>query len=205
MTIIYLIRHGDTDYVGRRLAGWLPGIHLNERGRRQAARLAEELAEVRFAALYASPLDRTLETAAPIAASHHLRVVRRPGLGELKAGTWEGQSLKSLRRRKLWAVVQHSPSLARFPGGESFVEAQGRIVAELEGVRQAHPRPDASVAVVSHADMIKLALAHYIGLPLDQFQRLSIEPASISILSVGDSHTRLLQQNDTRASRPQPK
>ena len=72
-------------------------------------------------------------------------------------------------------------------------------------MRLAHPRPDASVAVVSHADMIKLALAHYIGLPLDQFQRLSIEPASISILSVGDSHTRLLQQNDTRASRPQPK
>jgi probable phosphoglycerate mutase len=204
MTIFYFIRHGDTDYVGRKLSGWLPGIHLNERGLRQAARLAEELADVRFAALYASPLERTLETAAPIAATHHLRVLRRPGLGELKVGTWEGQSLKSLRRRKLWAVVQRAPSLARFPGGESFVEAQGRMVAVLEDLRREHPRPEAIVAVISHADMIKLALAHYIGLPLDQFQRLSIEPASISILSVGESHTRLLQQNDTRASRPRP-
>jgi probable phosphomutase (TIGR03848 family) len=202
MTILYLIRHGETDYVGHKLSGWLPGIHLNERGQRQVARLAEELADVPFAALYASPLDRTIETARPIAASHHLRIVRRPRLGELDPGEWAGQSLKSLRRRKLWPVIQRSPSLARFPGGESFLEAQERIVAELEALRKAHPRPETIVGVVSHADMIKLALAHYIGLPLDQFQRLTIEPASISILSVGDSLTRLLHHNDTRASRP---
>jgi probable phosphoglycerate mutase len=201
MTIFYLIRHGQTDYIGRKLSGWLPGIHLNERGRRQVKQLADELAQVEFAALYASPLERTIETARPIAASHGLPIRRRAALGELDPGEWAGQSLKVLRRRKLWPVIQRTPSLARFPGGESFLEAQERIVRELEELRRAHPQPEAILAVVSHADMIKLALAHYIGLPLDQFQRLAIEPASISILSVGDSHARLLHHNDTRADR----
>jgi probable phosphoglycerate mutase len=115
-------------------------------------------------------------------------------------GRWQGQSLKALRRRRLWPVIQHAPSLARFPDGESFPEAQARVVAELEALRGEHGRPKAAIACVSHSDVIKLAIAHYVGLPLDLFQRLTVEPASISVLWVADSRVRLLRLNDTHAA-----
>ncbi len=200
MTLVYLIRHGENDMIGKRLAGWMPGVHLNERGRAQAQALARALADAPIRAIYASPLVRTMETAAPLADLKALKIVIRPGLGEVRPGRWQGQSLKSLRRRKLWPVIQFAPSLARFPEGESFLEVQARVVAELEAIHRAHPK--ASVACVSHADVIKLAVAHYLGLPLDLFQRLSVAPASISLLSISDGHARLLGLNDTRAAEP---
>ena len=202
MTVFYLVRHGANDFIGNgKLAGWLPGIHLNETGAAQAHALAEILKSAKLRAVYASPLERTMETAEPIAASHGLDVEPRPGIGEVKYGRWQGQSLKVLRRRKLWPTVQRAPSLARFPDGESIPEAQARIVAELEAYRAEHKSPKSAVVCVSHADIIKLAIAHYIGLPLDLYQRLIIEPASISILIVHDGQTRLARLNDTRAAR----
>ena len=202
MTTLFLVRHAVNDFIGKgKLAGWLPGIHLNQKGVAQAQALAELLQPAKLRAVYSSPLERTLETAEPIAASHGLKVIPRPGLGEVKYGRWQGQSLKALRRRKLWPMVQRAPSLARFPEGESIPEAQARIVAELEAYRAEHKSPKAAVVCVSHADMIKLAIAHYIGLPLDLYQRLVIDPASISILAVGDGHVRLLTLNDGRAAR----
>ena len=118
----------------------------------------------------------------------------------MRPGDWQGQSLQVLKRRKLWPVIQHTPSLARFPGGESFPEAQARIVAEIDGLRASHPGPRSGIACVTHADVIKLAIAHYLGLPLDLFQRLVVDPASISVLWIGESAARLLRLNDTRAS-----
>ena len=200
MPTFYLIRHAENDFVGRRLAGWLPGVHLNEQGVAQARALAEALAPVKLAALYSSPLDRALETAEPLARTKGLEIRIRPDLGEVKVGRWEGESLRRLRRRKLWTVIQQAPSLARFPEGESFVEAQARVVAELEALREQHPGSRSAIACISHSDTLKLALAHYVGMPLDLFQRLTIEPASISILRISDGHVRLLQLNNTRAT-----
>jgi probable phosphomutase (TIGR03848 family) len=198
MTVIYLIRHGENNLLGKRLPGWMPGVHLNARGKAQAEAVAQALAEVPLRAIYASPLERTIETAQPLARLKGMRIVSRPGLGELKPGRWQGQPLKSLRRRKLWPVIQFTPSLARFPEGESFAEAQSRIAAELEELRQRHPKD--TIACFSHADMIKLAIAHYLGLPLDLYQRLSILPGSISLLSITDTMIRVLRVNDSSAA-----
>jgi probable phosphomutase (TIGR03848 family) len=201
MTTILLIRHAQNDFISQdKLAGWLPGIHLNEKGKAQAEALAKHLASTKLRAIYASPLERTMETAAPIATVHKLKVIPRPGLGEVRYGLWQGHSIKALRRRKLFPVIHASPSLVRFPEGESFPEAQARVVAELESLRALHRSAKAVIACVTHSDPIKLAIAHYIGLPLDLFQRLTIEPASISILHIGDSQIRLLRLNDTQAT-----
>ena len=200
MTVVFLIRHGENDWLGRRLPGRTPGIHLNDRGRAQAEALARLLRPAHLEAVYSSPLERTLETAAPIARAFGLRPRPRQGLAEMRPGDWQGQALQVLKRRKLWPVIQHTPSLARFPGGESFPEAQARIVAEIDGLRASHPGPRSGIACVTHADVIKLAIAHYLGLPLDLFQRLVVDPASISVLWIGESAARLLRLNDTRAS-----
>jgi probable phosphoglycerate mutase len=199
MTFIYLVRHGENDWTGKRLPGWRKGIHLNARGLEQAEALVKAFEDVKPVAIYSSPLERTLETATPLARARKMRVSPRRGLGEVRVGEWEGRSLASLRRRKLWGVIQRAPSLARFPGGESFAEAQARIVAELETLRDRHPKT--AIVCFSHADPIKLAIAYHIGLPLDSFQRLSVLPASISLLAIGTDHARLLLLNDARAAR----
>ena len=202
MTAIYLIRHGQNDFVRQgKLPGWLPGIHLNEAGRRQADQLAESFRGIRLQAVYASPLERARETAAALAKAQGLELEIRDALGEVRIGTWEGLSLRAARRRKLWPTIRMAPSLARFPQGESFVEAQARVVGELETLRAAHKR---AIACVSHADPIKLAVAHYLGLPLDQFQRLTVEPASISLLEVNNRSARLIRLNDVHAAGAAP-
>jgi probable phosphoglycerate mutase len=202
MTLIYLIRHAENEQLKKgRLVGWKPGVHLNEHGRAQAKALGDLLQKAKFKAIYASPLERTTETAQLIARAQSLDVVSREGLGEIHFGTWQGYTFKTLRRRKLWPVIQRTPSLARFPNGESIPEAQARIVAELDELRTKHHQRKAAFACVSHADMIKLAVAHYIGLPLDMYQRLVIEPASVTILAIRDSQIKLLKFNDTAANR----
>lgn len=202
MTTIFLIRHAENDFMRKRkLAGWMPGVHLNERGRAQAEALAPLFEDARLAAVYSSPLERAMETAGPLARSKKLKVSPRPALGEIKYGDWQGRSLALLSRRKMWSVVQSTPSLARFPGGESFREAQARVVGELEALRMLHPSPKAMIVCVSHADAIKLALSHYLGQPMDLFQRLMVDPASISILMLTESRVRVVRINDTRATR----
>ncbi len=200
MTTIYLIRHAENDLLGKRLAGWQPGVHLNGRGAAQAEALAKSLSGTHFQAIYASPLERTMETATPIAQRLGLEVIPRPKLGEVQYGRWQGQTLKALRRRKLWPIVLHSPSLVKFPEGESFNETQARVVTELENLRAKHNHPKSRIICVSHSDTIKLAISHYLGLSLDLFHRLTVEPASISILSIDRGHTRLIRLNDTHAS-----
>jgi len=195
MTRLLLIRHGANDAQKNDiLTGWTPGVHLNQMGRAQAQALAQRLASVEIAAVYASPLERTMETAEAIAAPHGLPVMVREDLGEVRIGRWTGQPLEKLRKRRLWRKVQFVPSMMRFPGGESFQEMQTRAVAELEYLCTEHPKQ--TVAVVSHSDVIKAAVAYTIGLHLDLFQRLVIAPASLTVLELGGLMPYLLCLND---------
>lgn len=194
---LLLIRHATNDWVGKRLAGWTPDVHLNDEGQDQAAALARRLAQVPLAAIYSSPLERTLETAQPLAHAQGLSVQVREGLGETQYGDWTGRALSELKDEKLWPVVQVYPGGARFPGGESMREVQARIVAELDAIRDAHP--DQTVAIVSHSDPIKMAAAHYTGLALDLFQRLTISPASITAFVFTQFGPRLICLNYTDA------
>lgn len=195
MMNLLLIRHAVNDWVGERLAGWTPGVHLNNEGRAQAAALAQRLETVPLAAVYSSPLERTLETAHPLAQAHGLTVQVREGLGEAQYGDWTGRALKELKDEALWPVIQVYPGGVRFPGGESMRETQARIVAELDAIRDAHPGQ--TVAVVSHSDPIKMAVAHYIGLALDLFQRIAISPASVTAFAFAQYGPRLICLNVT--------
>ncbi|MCW5876001.1 MAG: histidine phosphatase family protein [Anaerolineales bacterium] len=195
MPLLLLIRHGENDYVKtQRAAGRLPGVHLNARGAAQAAALAFALAKTKLAAVYSSPLERAMETAAPLAAAHGLRVQKRRDLQETDLGDWQGRLLKDMRREKSWKILQQTPSRFRFPGGESVPEQQLRLVNEVERICAAHG-PKEAVVCVSHADPIKLVIAHYLGLPLDQYQKLSIDTASVSTLFIGEKGARLLNLN----------
>lgn len=205
MPVVLLIRHGENEYVKKgRLAGRLPGVHLNEKGREQAKILAEKLTGAPIKAIYSSPLERTMETAEPIAKALGLEVIPRMGLVEVDVGKWQDKKLKRLSRHKLWRTVQTRPSIMRFPGGESFEEAQHRIYQEIDQLCSQYDAKD-MFACVLHSDPIKLAVAYYIGLPIDLFQRLTVAPASISVLFVGKSDSRLLALNydfSFRLSRP---
>lgn len=181
MTTILLIRHGENNLVGKRLAGHLPGVHLNENGKKQAEQIAQALSSAPIKAIYSSPLERAVETAQPLANSLGLQVQLAPGLAEMVYGDWQGKTLKQLSRLKLWKVVQEKPSEMRFPNGESFVEGQNRVVAQILAIAAAHEEKDL-VACFSHSDIIRLATAHFLGMPLDLFQRLGTSTASISVI-----------------------
>jgi probable phosphoglycerate mutase len=204
MTTVLLIRHAVNDYVKTgKLAGWTPGVHLNEDGVVQAENLAARLAEVPLKAIYSSPLERCVETAEAVHAFHqHLPLDILEGMKEVHFGEWQGMSLSDLRKRKLWDVVQHTPSRAVFPGGESFAEAQFRAVRTVEQVVKSHPAQ--LVAIFSHSDVIKLVMAHYLGMHLDTFQRIEISPASISTVQLGHASPYVVGVNDVAHLR-QPK
>lgn len=195
MPLLLLIRHGENDYTKKhKLAGYTPDVHLNERGQTQARALADALKEVPIKAIYSSPLERAMETAAPIAAARGLEVQVEAGLLETNVGKWQGRSLASLRLQKHWKVVQNAPSRAQFPEGETFYECQARIVTALDSISRKY-KPQDVVACVFHADPIKLAVAHYIGLPLDHFQRLSCDTGSLTALYVGEAGANLIKLN----------
>lgn len=195
MPIFLLIRHGETDYNKKmHIAGRLPGVHLNKKGQQQAQSIAEKLAGLPVKAIYSSPLERTLETAEPLARALNLEVIPIPGLLETDCGEWQGQSVKTLRRLKVWQSVQQRPALFHFPGGEWIGECQHRMVEVIETLRQEHSPQDLLVCF-SHSDPIKQVIAYYLGLPLDNFQRLTIDTASITALQVNDGGSRLIMMN----------
>jgi len=195
MSLLLLIRHGENDYTKtHKLAGRLPKVHLNEQGQKQAQALANALTHVPIKALYSSPLERAMETAKPIAESLGLTIQKEKGLLETNVGDWQGKSLKRLYLYKHWKVVQRAPSRAQFPNGETFYECQNRIVSAIDGILANHKQKDI-VACVFHADPIKLAVAHYIGLPLDQFQRLGCNTGSVSVLAIGEMGASLMKLN----------
>jgi len=198
MTTVFLIRHGLTEHTGTRLYGRTPGLHLSDRGRAQADRLAERFDGVRLAAIYSSPLERCRETAAPLAAARGLDVVPRDDLVEMDAGSWTNRTLTAVSRTKLWQGIQHTPSHAAFPRGESFASANARVVRALVEIAESHPR--GRVAVVSHSDTIRMLLAHVAGAHLDEFQRIIVDTASVSVVGVGTGRPRLFLANDTDGS-----
>jgi probable phosphomutase (TIGR03848 family) len=186
MAYILLIRHGQNDWVNkRRLAGWTPGVHLNEEGRSQAQQLSDRLSSLPLKAIYSSPLERCMETAAFLARPHGLEVVELDAVGEVHYGKWQGKKIKKLAKKRKWYAVQHFPSRFRFPGGESLAEVQKRAVAAIERLSLLHEKE--LTAVVSHADVIKLILANYLGMHIDLFQRIVVSPASVSFLALSDS------------------
>jgi len=196
MPILLLIRHGENDYVkSGKMAGRLPGVQLNEKGLKQAQALAEALKHVPLKAVYSSPLQRALETAAPIAEIRKLTILQEPDLMDTDIGKWQGKSVKVLRLSKAWKIVQNAPSRFRFPEGESFAEAQTRYVGTLERIIRRHHKPQDLVAVVFHADPIKLVVAHFLGMPLDHFQRLGCDTGSLTALHVGEASANLIKLN----------
>ncbi len=191
------MRHGVTSTTGKVLPGRAPGLHLSPTGQRQAQVAAQRLDElvVRPSALYASPLERTRETAAPIARALRLRAKVDKGLLECDFGEWTGARLSSLRKKPEWRAVQNSPSTFRFPAGESFTEMQLRMWTTLERLSRAHPGE--TIVVVSHADPIKAAVTYAQGVPLDLFQRTVISTCSISAVVLTNSTPVVLSVNNT--------
>ena len=193
------MRHGQTATTGTVLPGRAPGLHLADAGKQQAERAAARIAELkRVDAVYASPLERARETAAPIAAARGLRVRTERGLLECDFGDWTGQELKALMKLPEWSAVQRYPSGFRFPHGESFAEMQQRMVGALEKLRAAHP--GGVVVAVSHADTIKAAVAHAMGTHLDLFQRIVISTCSITAIAYSPGGPAVLTVNSTGGS-----
>jgi probable phosphomutase (TIGR03848 family) len=195
VTLLLLIRHAVTSATGKRLSGATPGIHLSDDGRAQAARLSERLSSLRLNAVYSSPLERCVETAETIASPRGMSVQSLPELVEVGYGTWTGRPLSQLARTTLWKGIQQSPSSVRFPGGETLAEVQRRAVDALDRLGLRHPR--GTVVAVSHADVIRLAIAHYAGIHIDLFQRIIVSPASVTAIGLGDRIPRIIRMNDT--------
>jgi probable phosphomutase (TIGR03848 family) len=193
--IVLLIRHAVTDQTGKKLYGRTEGISISERGREQAEGLVERLEGVPIAALYLSPMERCVQTAAPLVRARGLEPETLPGLNEIDYGEWAGRSFATLSRSNAWKRVRHAPASVRFPGGETLWEAQRRAVEAIEEVAARHRRKIA--AVVTHGDVVRLALAHYAGIHIDLFQRLEVATASVSAIALGDSGPRILKVNDT--------
>lgn len=204
MTTILLVRHATTAATGKRLGGWTPGVHLDDNGVEQAEAAAQRITAsgADVAAVYASPLERTQDTARIIATSVGLRVRTRRGLGEVDYGEWTDRPLGQLRRRKDWAVIQQTPSRFTFPGGESIRGAQSRVVEELESLAAEHPKD--TIVAVSHADIIKAAVAHFLGMPLDTFQRIVVSPASITVLALPEGGAPMLLSLNGQGDPPTP-
>ena len=179
------------------LAGWTPGLHLDERGIKQAAAVAERLREVPFAAIVSSPLDRCLDTAAAIADGREQQVQVDDRLGECRYGDWTGKALKDLAKDPLWKVVQNHPSAVTFPGpgGEPLRETQNRAVAAIRDWN-AQLGPDATWLACSHGDVIKAIVADAMGLHLDQFQRITADPCSVTVIRYTELRPFVIRTND---------
>lgn len=195
MATLFLIRHGLTAQTGTTLYGRTAGINLDHRGQAQAADLAARFDRIKVTAVYTSPLERCVQTVEPLAAARRLEVRRQDALIEMDAGSWTGRSLARLRRAKGWATVQREPSAFAFPGGESFVDAQDRAVGAVHEIARRHPR--GRVVVASHGDIIRLVAARFLGTPLDRFQSIVIDTASVTVLATYGRATHVILVNDT--------
>jgi broad specificity phosphatase PhoE len=181
MTTLLMVRHGRTDFVGRALAGRLPGVHLDDEGRREAERVARTL-EPPVHAVYSSPLERTRETAAPIARRFGCGLQVRPGLQEIDFGLWTGRTFTELASRADWQRFNERRSVAVIPGGEAIPDLMARVAAEIEALAARHP--EERVVIVSHGDVIKAALFHYSGRSVDDMPHCDIPTGSVTVLAV---------------------
>jgi probable phosphomutase (TIGR03848 family) len=194
-TRLVLVRHAVTEHTGPLLSGRMPGIDLSDKGVGQADATAQRLAKLPVAAVYASPIERTTQTAKQIAAHHGLDVISLPGVIEADYGDWTGGKIAELAKTDEWKVVQVAPSRAKFPNGETIREMQSRMIAALDDVVARHPNE--TVVVVSHADPIKSAIAHYSGMHLDLFQRVHVSPSSVTVFDFHAFGVMMVKCNDT--------
>lgn len=203
MTLLILIRHGDNDFLKHhKLPGQLPGIHLNKRGLEQADLLAETLKALPIGTIFSSPLERAVETAAPLASVKNLEIQQNSDLMDTDAGKWAGRSLSALRRSRQWEILQNNPSDFQYPEGENIQQVQDRVMEALQNIVSSYKKE--TIAVISHADPIRLAVAFYLGLSIGNFQKITISPGSVTFLQSTQKTTRLLATNLIPPFDPQP-
>ncbi|MDQ4139965.1 MAG: histidine phosphatase family protein [Bacteroidota bacterium] len=195
MTTFLLIRHATTDAVGKHLSGRAPGVVLNNEGITQAQKLAQRLSGLPIAAIYTSPLERAIQTAEPLAKLLQLSPIIQEDFIELNFGDWTNAAFSDLQSQNQFQLFNSFRSATRIPGGELMLEAQARIINGLQKLCLQHPHQ--VIAVVSHSDLIKAAVAYYAGIHLDMFQRLEISPASVSVIQIFEETARILVINDT--------
>ena len=194
MTTFFLIRHASCNGLGRTLWGRTPGVCLNDKGKLQAQRLAKRFSGITLRAIYSSPLERAVETAETIARTMDLEVIKSPAFEEINFGDWTGKSFETLSSDEGWRRFNTYRSATRIPGGESILEVQNRTVRELNELASQHGR--ASVAIVSHADVIKAAVGFFAATPIDLLDRIEISPCSISVVAIDRDVARLLTINN---------
>jgi probable phosphomutase (TIGR03848 family) len=195
MTKFLLIRHATTDAVGKHLSGRMPNVHLNEAGKGEARLLAERLKGLPITAIYSSPLERALETAAPLAEGNNCPCVVADDFLEIDYGNWTNSTFDELQNDPQFQRFNTFRSVTRIPGGETMQEAQARFIAGMEKLTIKHHNE--IIVIMSHSDMIKSAVAYYAGISLDLFQRLEISPASVSVIDLFEDSVRIVSINDT--------
>jgi probable phosphoglycerate mutase len=196
-TTFYLIRHGSHDMLNRVLVGRMEGVPLSSSGRRQVRSLAQRFAGRSLNLVQSSPRERARETAAPIAQIAHLPLEIAPEIDEVDVGEWTGCSFEALKADLRWASWNEARQCARAPGGESMGDVRDRVIQHLERLRSRCP--DGQVAIVSHAEVIRTAVLHHLGLPLNAFNRIEISAPSITTLAIGEWGAKLLALNHTAA------
>ena len=194
MTTFFLIRHASCSGLGQKLWGRTPGVFLNEKGQLQAQRLAERFKNITLDAIYSSPLERALQTAEVLARAMKLDVRKSEAANEINFGEWTGKSFEVLSSDNRWRHFNNHRSMTVIPGGESFLEVQNRIVKEIEEIAAQHGK--ASVAIVSHADVIRAAVTYFAATPIDMIERFEISPCSVSVVAVDDNNATLLTVNN---------
>ncbi len=191
-----MVRHGKTPSTGKLLPGRAKGLHLSDIGKQEALDVAQRLGNLKnVSAIYASPLERARETAAPTAKLLNQKVIINKGLFECDFGDWTGKELSKLMKLPEWSTVQRAPSTFRFPNGESFTQMQTRMTSTLDALRVKHS--GGTVICFSHADPIKAAVAHAMGTHLDLFQRIVISTCSVSAVSYSGFGPVVLTVNST--------
>jgi probable phosphoglycerate mutase len=195
LTRFVLVRHAAHNLAGDVLAGQTPGVYLSVQGQQQVQRLADRLALLPIAAVYSSPLDRTMQTAQALASRFNLPVQASDSFAEIDFGEWSGKSFDELANDPRWQAWNRFRSSAPLPDGSLMLAVQLRAVAALQ--RLCRQYPDQMVAIVSHADVIKAVVAHYLGVHLDLFQRIEISPASVSMIAVHEWGASIIRLNDT--------
>ncbi|MHC1783181.1 MAG: histidine phosphatase family protein [Anaerolineaceae bacterium] len=194
MPTYFFVRHGLNDFTGRKLIGRLPGIHLNDVGRKQAQAVAEYLREKEITFIFSSPLERASETAEPLSTLKNLPVEYTEALSEVDFGRLQGKTSKQLKKMKIWDTVHTTPSRVQFPEGETLVHAQQRVVGFIEETSTQFGEKDL-IACFTHSDIVRLMLAHYLCIQLDDFHRLTVDTGSISTLQHHSDNIRILNVN----------
>jgi probable phosphoglycerate mutase len=193
MIKILLIRHALTDSIGKRISGRTPGISLNDEGRKQVVQLVESLTRLHIDILFSSPLERAIETASPIGESHGLEYIVSDELTEIDYGIWTNLTIEEIKKAPTFRLYNSFRSITQIPGGESPLDAQNRMLSAIGKLR--HQYPSKTVAIVTHADLIKSAIAFYLGMPLDMMHRIEISPASVSVIRIDDEYIQVMHLN----------